>query len=135
MGWVKPVNSDVKAPVFKNIIYAFKTLYSCSKTYMIWHLIDLLCFSLFNSFFKGVLFLKIILGIIEKNMDFLYYAKVLLLLLLCGLIYEFISVFSDYKTLVGEKKMFKSLNNKIFRKAAEVDISCYEDPVFYDKYL
>ena len=30
--------------------------------------------------------------------------------------------------------MFKALNNKIFKKAAEVDISCYEDPVFYDKY-
>ena len=133
MGWV-PVRSDIKVPIWKNIIYAFKTLYSCSKTYMVWHIIDLLGYTLFQNFFRGVLFLKVLLGIIEKNMDFTYYVKNLVLFLLCGLFYEFISVYSDYKTLVGEKKMFKELNNRMFKKAAEVDISCYEDPVFYDKY-
>lgn len=133
MGWV-PVKSDIKVPIWKNIIYAFKTLYSCNKTYMIWHIIDLLSYTLFNSFFRGVLFLKVLLGIIEKNMDFSYYIKNLVLFLLCGLFYEFISVCSDYKSLTGEKKMLKALNNRIFKKAAEVDISCYEDPVFYDKY-
>ncbi len=49
-------------------------------------------------------------------MDFTFYIKNLALFLLCGLCYEFISVYSDYKTLVGEKKMFKALNNKIFKK-------------------
>ncbi len=133
MGWVA-VKSDIKVPIWKNIVYAFKILYSCSKSYMVWHLIDLLSYTLFHSFFRGILFLKVLLGIIEKNMDFTFYIKNLALFLLCGLCYEFISVYSDYKTLVGEKKMFKALNNKIFKKAAEVDISCYEDPVFYDKY-
>ncbi|MDE5670574.1 MAG: ABC transporter ATP-binding protein/permease [Eubacterium sp.] len=133
MGWV-PVKSDIKVPIWKNILYAFKILYSCSKSYMVWHIIDLLSYTLFNSFFRGILFLKVLLGIIEKNMDFTYYIKNLVLFLLCGLFYEFISVYSDYKTLVGEKKMLKALNNRIFKKAAEVDISCYEDPVFYDKY-
>ena len=51
-----------------------------------------------------------------------------------GIIYQFLSVFSDYKSLVGDKKIFKALNNRIFEKASKVDISCYEDPVFYDKY-
>ncbi len=133
MGWVA-VKSDIKVPIWKNIVYAFKILYSCSKSYMVWHLIDLLSYTLFHSFFRGILFLKVLLDIIEKNMDFTFYIKNLALFLLCGLCYEFISVYSDYKTLVGEKKMFKALNNKIFKKAAEVDISCYEDPVFYDKY-
>ncbi len=133
MGWVA-VKSDIKVPIWKNIVYAFKILYSCSKSYMVWHLIDLLSYTLFHSFFRGILFLKVLLGIIEKNMDFTFYIKNLALFLLCGLCYEFISIYSDYKTLVGEKKMFKALNNKIFKKAAEVDISCYEDPVFYDKY-
>lgn len=133
MGWVA-VKSDIKVPIWKNIVYAFKILYSYSKSYMVWHLIDLLSYTLFHSFFRGILFLKVLLGIIEKNMDFTFYIKNLALFLLCGLCYEFISVYSDYKTLVGEKKMFKALNNKIFKKAAEVDISCYEDPVFYDKY-
>lgn len=133
MRWV-PVENDIKVPVWKNIVYAFKILYTCSKSYMVWHIIDLLSYTLFNSFFRGILFLKILLGIIEKNMEFNFYVKNLCLFLLCGLFYEFISVYSDYKTLVGEKKMLKELNNRIFKKASEADISCYEDPVFYDKY-
>ena len=51
-----------------------------------------------------------------------------------GLINEIISVTSDYAGLVAQKKIFKNLNNLIFEKAGNVDISCYEDPEFYDKY-
>lgn len=133
MAWVPKINNS-KVPVWKNIIYAFKILFKCSKTYMIWNIIDLCVFVLFVNFFQSVLFLRVLLGIIEGNRDFGYYVKILVLFLASGLIYEFISTFSDYKNLVGEKKIFKALNNKIFEKAAEVDISCYEDPVFYDKY-
>ena len=136
MGWV-PVASgqkEEKAPVRKNIVYAFRILLSCSKTYMLWHIIDLCVYILFINFFQSVLFLRVLLGIIEGNGDFKYYVKTLILFLISGLIYELISTFSDYKCLVGEKKIFKALNNKIFEKAAQVNISCYEDPVFYDKY-
>lgn len=133
MRWVPKVN-DSKVPVWKNIIYAFKILFKCSKTYMIWNIIDLCVYVLFINFFQSVLFLRVLLGIIEGNKDFGYYVKALVLFLASGLIYEFISTFSDYKSHVGEKEIFKALNNRIFQKAAEVDISCYEDPVFYDKY-
>ena len=30
--------------------------------------------------------------------------------------------------------MLKGLNNMVFRKAMSLDVSCYEDPAFYDKY-
>ena len=30
--------------------------------------------------------------------------------------------------------MLKNVNNKIFKKATELDVSCYENPEFYDKY-
>ncbi len=133
MGWV-PVHKADNVPVWKNIVYAFKILFKCSKTYMIWHIIDLCVYILFINFFQSVLFLRVLLGILEGNGDFKYYVKTLVLFLASGLIYEFISTFSDYKCLVGEKKIFKALNNRIFEKAAKVDISCYEDPVFYDKY-
>lgn len=123
-----------KAPILKNAVYAMKILFKCNKTYMLWQIIDVCSYILFINFFQSVLFLRILLGIIEGNGDFGYYVKALVMFLICGLIYEFISVFSDYKNLVTEKKIYKALNNRIFEKAATVDISCYEDPVFYDKY-
>ena len=132
MPWVKREN--IKVPVVKNIIYAFKTLYKANKTYMFWQIMNLLVYSLFINFFQTVLFLKILLNIIDGNSDFTYYVKTLLLFFVVGIIYQFLSVFSDYKSLVGDKKIFKALNNRIFEKASKVDISCYEDPVFYDKY-
>ncbi len=70
MGWVA-VKSDIKVPIWKNIVYAFKILYSCSKSYMVWHLIDLLSYTLFHSFFRGILFLKVLLDIIEKILPFI----------------------------------------------------------------
>ena len=132
MPWVKREN--IKVPVVKNIIYAFKTLYKANKTYMFWQIMNLLVYSLFINFFQTVLFLKILLNIVDGNSDFTYYVKTLLLFFAVGIIYQFLSVFSDYKSLVGDKKIFKALNNRIFEKASKVDISCYEDPVFYDKY-
>ncbi|MCH5317899.1 MAG: ABC transporter ATP-binding protein [Eubacterium sp.] len=130
-----PVHHEkVKVPVIKNILYAIKVLYKANKSYMIWHMIDMGVYTLFINFFQTVLFLRVLLSIIEGNSDFSYYLKTLALFFIIGIVYEFLSVFSDYKCLVGEKKTFKALNNMIFEKAAQVDISCYEDPAFYDKY-
>ena len=63
MPWVKREN--IKVPVVKNIIYAFKTLYKANKTYMFWQIMNLLVYSLFINFFQTVLFLKILLNIID----------------------------------------------------------------------
>ncbi len=123
-----------KVPVMKNIIYAAKIIYGLNKGYMLWHIVDLCICIVFQNFFQTVLFLRMILNIIEGNRDFGYYVKTLLLFFAIGITYELVSCFSDYKCLVGEKKIFKALNNKIFEKAASIDVSCYEDPEFYDKY-
>ncbi len=128
------LHEDVKVPVVKNMIYALKIIFKADKTYLLWNTIDFASQIIFTSFINSVLFLRVFLGIIEKNMGFEYYFKTLLIFLAAGIGYEIISVLSDYKFLVGEKRVFKALNNMIFKKAAEVDISCYEDPVFYDKY-
>ena len=132
--WMPVHHEKVKVPVIKNIIFAAKTLYKANKSYMVWHMIDNFVNTLFMSFFQTVLFLRVLLSIIEGNADFSYYLKTLTLFFLIGVVYEGISVFADYKTLVCEKKMFKALNNMIFEKASKVDVSCYEDPAFYDKY-
>ena len=134
MRWMPVHHEQVKVPVIKNILYAIRLLYKANKSYMMWHIIDIFVFTLFTNFFQTVLFLRVLLSIVEGNADFSYYFKNLLLFFLIGAVYEFISVYSDYKSLVGEKKLFKALNNMIFAKAAKVDISCYEDPAFYDKY-
>ena len=89
---------------------------------------------LFKMFIQGVLFLKVLLSVIEGSGNFQYYVKMLFMFFGIGLITEIISVVGDYINNVGQKKIFKAINNMIFEKAYQVDISCYEDPEFADKY-
>lgn len=131
--WV-PAHEDIKVPVLKNIWYAFKILNKCSKSIMPAAIIEQIAFSVFTQFIQGVLFLKVLLNIIEGNCTFEYFVKVLIIFLAVSLANEIITIVCDYTQLVSQKKVFKSLNNMIFEKAAQVDVSCYEDPAFYDSY-
>ena len=133
MGWI-PVHEDIKVPVFKNIIYALKILYKCHKPFMFWQIFAQCSYMIFTLFIQSVLFLKVLLSVIEGVGDFTYYVKMLMIFFAVGVLSEVIQVVTDYKGLVGHKIIFKSLNNMIFEKASKVDISCYEDPEFYDKY-
>ena len=129
-----PLHEDIKVPVFKNVIYAAKIIFKADKTLIPAAIIAQVSTQVFTMFFQGVLFLKVLLNIIQGNMTFEYFLKVLFLFLGVGLIYEVIIIASDYAQTVALKRVFKGLNNLIFKKACEVDVECYEDPAFYDAY-
>ena len=131
--WI-PVHEKVDVPVFKNVMYAVKMLSKADKAIIPSVIVSQVSTQVFTLFIQGILFLKILLGIIEGKSSFEYYFKVLLMFLVCGLIYEIIIIVSDYIQNISFKRVFKGLNNMIFKKAAEVDVSCYEDPEFYDAY-
>ncbi|MCM1285043.1 MAG: ABC transporter ATP-binding protein/permease [Acetobacter sp.] len=133
MRWI-PVHEKVKVPVMKNLIWAVKILFKADKWFIISGILSECAADFFKMFVQGVLFLKVLLTVIEGSGTFEYYIKNLALFLIIGLATEIISVWGDYVTNVGQKKIFKALNNMIFEKASRVDISCYEDPEFYDKY-
>ncbi|MBE6720562.1 MAG: ABC transporter ATP-binding protein [Ruminococcaceae bacterium] len=131
--WVPP--HEEKVPVFKNVIYAMKILHKADKTVMPFAILAQTSTAVFTLFFQGVLFLKVLLSIIEGEATFEYFTKCLLLFFAVGMVYEVIIIICDYMQNVAWKKVYKGLNNLIFRKAAELDVSCYEDPAFYDAYM
>lgn len=133
MHWI-PVHEDIKVPVLKNIVYALKILNKADKSIIISQIIAQCAYTIFTLFIQGVLFLKVLLNIIEGNCTFEYFIKILLIFLAVGIANEVISIVCDYILNVSHKKVFKGLNNLIFEKAASVDVSCYEDPAFYDSY-
>lgn len=131
--WV-PHHEDMKVPVMKNILYGCKILHKCNKDVLLAAILEQVSFSLFTQFIQGVLFLKVLLSVIEGNCTFQYFIKILLIFLGVGIANEIIQIVCDYVQLTAHKKVYKSLNNLIFEKAAEVDVACYEDPAFYDSY-
>ncbi|MBQ9517028.1 MAG: ABC transporter ATP-binding protein [Eubacterium sp.] len=131
--WVPP--HEEKVPVLKNMIYAIKVLHKADKTVIPFAILSQTATSVFTLFFQGVLFLKVLLSIIEGQATFEYFTKCLLLFFAVGMVYEVIIIVCDYMQNVAWKKVYKGLNNLIFQKAAELDVSCYEDPAFYDAYM
>ncbi len=131
--WV-PVHEDIKVPVFKNVVYAVKIIHKADKLMIPSVVISRVSGEIFSHFIRGILFLKMLLGIIENEGSFEYYLKILFLFIASALINEVIIIASDYVQNVSLKRVIKGLNNLIFKKAGEVDISCYEDPDFYDSY-
>ncbi|MBQ8077390.1 MAG: ABC transporter ATP-binding protein [Eubacterium sp.] len=131
--WV-PAHEE-KVPVLKNIVYAMKILHKSDKTVIPFAILAQTSTSVFTLFFQGVLFLKVLLSIIEGQATFEYFVKCLLLFFAVGMVYEVIIIVCDYMQNVAWKKVYKGLNNLIFQKAAELDVSCYEDPAFYDAYM
>ena len=131
--WV-PLHEDVKVPVVKNILYAAKIMYKSDKVIMPAAVFAQTSYFVFVNFFQAVLFLKVLLSLIEGNASFSYYVKILLAFVGLSMLNELIVVGCDYLLNVSAKRVFKGLNNMIFKKASEVDVACYEDPVFYDSY-
>ena len=131
--WV-PLHEDVKVPVAKNILYAAKIMYKSDKVIMPAAVFAQTSYFVFVNFFQAVLFLKVLLSLIEGNASFSYYVKILLAFVGLSMLNEVIVVGCDYLLNVSAKRVFKGLNNMIFKKASEVDVACYEDPVFYDSY-
>lgn len=91
-------------------------------------------FWFFTGFVKDILFLRMLLDLIVNGGSFREYAFLIMIFVIAELISYAISCFSDYYIGKLRKVFYKNLNLMIFNKAVSTDISCFEDPSFYDKY-
>ena len=125
---------DVKVPVVKNIIFALKLVWETDKRLLLGSLVGHSAEMVFSLFVQNILFLKVLLGIIDAKGEFNEYLHTLILFLSFSFLLRGVYWYSNYLKQVSTKKVLKGLNNKVFRKAIELDVSCYEDPAFYDKF-
>lgn len=125
---------NIKVPVFKNIAYALKLVWECDKRLLIGYLINGFSAHIFMLYIQNILFLKVLLGILDSESTFESYVGTLIKFLLLSVALMGISCFTAYIISVSAKNVLKQLNNKIFNKAITLDVECYENPEFYDKY-
>ena len=131
---MKKEKTKTKFDGLKNVIYALKTVRKCAPGIMIAQIGMQTSYWFFTGFVKDVLFLKLLLELITNGGTFKEYVILILLLVASELIATGINCFSDYYASVKWKKFYKQLNDRIFQKAVSVDMECYENPEFYDKY-
>ncbi len=125
---------DKKVPVVKNIIFALRLVWQTDKRLLIGSFINMSADMIFSVFLQNILFLKVLLGIIDSKGDFKEFFKSLVAFLVFSVIVKGINWWTSYIKQVSTKAVLKGLNNKVFDKAVKLDVSCYEDPEFYDKY-
>lgn len=131
---ITQVTKHEKVPVLKNIVFAAKLVWKCDRNLLLGYLLNLVASQIFARFLQNILFLKVLLNIIEANGDFKLYVRYLILFLVLSLITKGCQWLGEYMHQNATKRVLKALNNIVFEKAAQLDVSCYEDPSFYDKY-
>lgn len=133
MRWIK-LHEPVKVPVLKNVIFALKLVWEADKRLLIGYLIEEISNNVLSMYVQNILFLKVLLSIIDGDADFKTYFTYLLLFFGIYFTVNVISAYATRQRLVATKVVLKNVNNKIFKKATSLDVSCYENPEFYDKY-
>lgn len=133
MRWIK-LHEPVKVPVLKNVIFALKLVWEADKRLLIGYFVTEISNKVLSMYVQNILFLKVLLSIIDGDADFKTYFTYLVLFFLVFLSVKVISAYAERTRLISAKVVYKRLNNKIFQKAIQLDVSCYENPDFYDKY-
>lgn len=134
MRFIQIDKEQADVPVVKNVIYALGLVWRADKRLMIGYFMQEVFGNVFVWFVQNILFLKVLLEIITGSRDFGMYCR-------CLLIFAVLSALDKIVTWSGmriekraTKNVLKNINNMIFEKAQSLDVSCYEDPSFYDKY-
>ncbi len=134
---MKPDKKQKQKERFKNLkstLYAVKICVQCAPLLLTAHTLTQTAYWFFTGFIQEILFLKLLLQLIEKGGSFKEYAVLVLIFAVAGLLAKAVDCITDYFVCTRMKYFYKNLNERIFKKAIEVDMSCYEDPEFYDKY-
>ncbi len=118
----------------KNTFYAFGIITKCAPFLMISQVLTMIAYWFFTGFVQEILFLKVLLDIVEKGGSFRQFGFAVAMFAIAGILAKGTDCFFDYVLSRQVKIFYKKLNRKIFRKAVEVDMACFENPEFYDKY-
>ena len=120
--------------VFKNTVYAVKIIFKASPFLLPGFTLSVFAYWLFDNYIKNVYFLDKMLNIVTEGGTFETFMKTLIIFCVFGVVAQFCDCAGDYIASTENKKVYKLLNEQIFRKACAVDIECYENPKFYDNY-
>ncbi len=128
------LHEEVKVPIFRNVFWAFRLVCKADYRLPLGTFISEFANSFMGLFVKNILFLKTLLTIIDADGTFPQYVQCLVWFLLAAVSLQVIRWYGSYLSHASVKTVLQRLNNKLFEKAYTLDVSCYEDPAFYDKY-
>ena len=118
-----------------NNIFALKEIWKGSPLYIAVYLGSSFIYGTFDFLTEGYLLRRIVNGIEagESVTALLRYVFTLAIIILS--VYTALSWFWNVTSPIQSRKIGAHIEKMLFRKAAKVELACYEDPAFYDKYV
>lgn len=129
----KTMNITMRRAI-KNNWYSLKLVNSISKKRVVWEAISGSLGYLEWIFFSGF-FMRYVVGAMEKEKSF---AEILVFLGITIAVFAIIAICKNYMEgnviPITDVKIYKQLYQKLFEKSRNVELACFEDAEFYNKY-
>ncbi len=124
-----------KAHILKNTAFMLGSAFKCAPLSLLIIYISYIAENVYYAVVINVMFLETALSIIEGNGTFREFAIRMILIVVGKLLIDLLAYIDVYTVRIKfEIKCESYLNNLIFKKAQEVELGCYENPDFFDKY-
>ncbi|MBO5337789.1 MAG: ABC transporter ATP-binding protein [Lachnospiraceae bacterium] len=124
----------MRASYLKNNLYILKLLWGISKGRVVADLLQSF-FGYASWVFYDIIFIKFLVSSIETGRTF---EEIMLFLVVSALVFLIPSAFDGWYTHIYKEKtntdIFGKVNTMLFDKATEVELACYEDTEFYNKF-
>lgn len=124
-----------KAYVLKNTAFMLRCAFKCAPLSLLIIYFSYILENVYYAVVVNVMFLETALSVIEGNGTFKEFAIRMCLIVLGKLLVDLIGYINVYTVRIKfEIKCESYINSLIFKKAQEVELGCYENPEFFDKY-
>lgn len=132
---VKSKKVRQKAHILKNTAFMLGCAFKSAPLSLVIIYFAYIAENVYYSVVINVMFLETALSIIEGNGTFSEFVIRMCLIVLGKLLIDLIGYIDVYTVRIKfEIKCESYINSLIFKKAQEVELGCYEDPDFFDKY-
>ncbi len=123
-----------KNQAFRNNIYAMKLGYGISKRRVICSFFVALLQNFEWVFFSGI-FLRYVINALDEGRDF---QSILIFILICGAVFFMVNLYYNFTENVvnplENTHIYEGIYRKLYAKAKNVELRCYEDSDFYNSY-
>ena len=124
-----------KAHIIKNTTFMLKSAFKCAPFSVLMIYFSYIAENVYYAVVINVMFLETALSIIEGNGTVTEFAVRMCIIVFGKILVDLIGYIDVYTVRIKfEIKCESYLNSLIFKKAQEVELGCYENPEFFDKY-
>ena len=121
--------------VLQNNAYILKLIHKASPGKIPFYLL-VVVLKVATNFLFNVFLIRLVVNNMQSGGDFYEIVRYIVIFGIVLVIYYILdNYFNEIYAPISDKTIYKNIQKQVFAKAAEVDLSCYENNEFYDTYM